>query len=98
GSARAASVTWSTSPGVLDTEVSTNGSQVFGYYFNSSVTRPPTVIVNSVPFDLHASATAPDELNFNGSFNFPEDVDGYQVPLTAGNGGLNQILDGQNWG
>jgi hypothetical protein len=56
------------------------------------------VAVNGVNFALHASATAPAGLNFNSNFNYPEDVDGYQVPASAGNAGLNAILDGQNWG
>lgn len=98
GAANAADLTWTTSPGVADTEVSTNGTQVFGYYFSSNAGLPGVVSVNSVPFTLNASAAAPAGLNFNGSFNNPEAVDGYQVPLSGLNDGLNQILDGQNWG
>src|SRR5687768_9576360 len=94
----AASVAWSTSPGVADTEVSTAGTQVFGYYFNSNGANPPVATVNSVPFTLHTTATAPAGLNFNGSYNNPESVDAYQVPSSPANAGLNQIMDGQNWG
>lgn len=96
-SLRAASVTWTTSPGVLDTEVKTNGTQVFGYYWAAGG-GPATALVNTVPFGLQTTTTAPAGLNFNGTFNNVEGIDVYQVPLTAGNAGLNQILDGQNWG
>ena len=94
---QAASINWSTSPGLLDTEVSTAGTQVFGYYWGSSTA---TVIVNGVPFVQQTSITAPAGLSFNGTgYNHLEAaVNLYQVPLTAGNAGLNQILDGQNWG
>lgn len=98
---RGASITWTTSAGLADTEVSTNGTGVLAYYFSSNAggTRPATVPVNGVNFSLSNSATAPAGLAFNGgSFNNPEDVDCYQVPLTAANQGLNAILDGQNWG
>lgn len=99
GAAHAASINWTTSPGVLDTEVSRNGTQIFGYYFNSLAGLPSTVLVNTVPFTLQASPSAPLGLDFNGSYNNNEmGGDLYEVPLTAGNAGLNQILDGQNWG
>lgn len=98
GFSSAASIAWTASPGVVDTEVSSAGTAVLGYYFNSNTARPASVAVNGVNFALHASATAPAGLNFNGNFNYPEDVDGYQVPASAGNAGLNAILDGQNWG
>lgn len=97
--ADAATVSWRTSPGVLDTEVSRNGTQVFGYYFNSAAGLQPTAIVNTVPFTLQQSPLAPLGLDFNGSYNNNEmGGDLYEVPLGAGNAGLNQILDGQNWG
>jgi len=83
---------------VADTEVNTAGTQVFGYYFNSNPANPPVAVVNSVPFALQTTATAPAGLNFNGSYNNPESVDAYQVPASAANSGLNQIMDGQNWG
>jgi hypothetical protein len=95
---RAADIFWSVTPGTDDSEVTTDGTQVFGYYFNPSVTRPPIVLVNTVPFTLQTTAIAPPGLNFNGSYNNPEDVDLYQVPPNGDNSGLNQILDGQNWG
>jgi len=98
GAAQAANITWTTSPGVNDTEVSTTGTQLFGYYFSSNGGKAPVMTVNSVPFTLQTGVAAPASLNFNGSFNNPEEVDGYQVPLTASNTGLNDILDGQNWG
>src|SRR6476469_2167868 len=99
GAAHAASINWSTSPGVLDTEVSRTGTQLFGYYFNSLAGLPSTVLVNTVPFTLQASPSAPPGLDFNGSYNNNEmGGDLYEVPLTTGNAGLNQILDGQNWG
>lgn len=98
GSARAASVSWTTSPGLNDSEVSTLGTQIFGYYFTADGGQPATAIVNTVPFQLSSSAIAPAGLNFNGSFDNPEGVDLYQVPLNGSNAGLNQILDGQNWG
>src|SRR5687768_420640 len=69
----AAIVTWGVSPGVSDTEVSTLGEQVFGYYFNTTITRPGVVTVNTVPFTRVSSASAPGGLNFNGSYNNPED-------------------------
>jgi hypothetical protein len=95
-SLEAANVTWTTSPGLLDTEVSTLGTQVFGYYWGSST---PTVMVNGVPFIQQTTVAAPAGLNFNGGYlNLEAAVDLYQVPLTAANAGLNQILDGQNWG
>lgn len=97
--AHGASITWTTSPGLVDTEVSTAGTGVLAYYFSSSAARPANVPVNGVNFALSNSPTAPAGLAFNnGSFNNPEDVDCYQVPLTASNQGLNAILDGQNWG
>lgn len=96
--AHGASIAWSTSPGVNDSEVSAIGTAVFGYYFNSDAGRPASVDVNSVPFALHTTASNPAGLNLNGSFNFPENVDAYQVPDNGSNGGLNQILDGQSWG
>jgi hypothetical protein len=96
GSLQAANITWTTSPGLLDTEVSRVGTQVFGYYWGSST---PTVLVNTVPFVQQTTTTAPAGLNFNGGYNNLEAaVDLYQVPLNANNAGLNQILDGQNWG
>jgi hypothetical protein len=99
GPLSAAAISWSTSPGLADTEVSTAGPLVFAYYFSSGTTRPATVPVNGVGFVRHSVAAAPAGINFlNGSFNNPEDVDCYQVPITAANGGLNAILDGQNWG
>jgi len=94
----AASIAWNTSPGVADTEVNTAGTQIFGYYFNSNPVNPAVATVNSVPFTLQTTAAAPAGLNFNGSYNNPEDVDTYQVPISAANSGLNQIMDGQNWG
>jgi hypothetical protein len=94
-----ASITWTTSPGLADTEVSTVGTGVLAYYFSSGAARPATVPVNGVNFTLSNAPTAPAGLAFNnGSFNNPEDVDCYQVPLTDANQGLNAILDGQNWG
>jgi len=99
--AQAASITWTTSAGLVDSEVSTTGTGVLAYYFSSNAggVRPASVPVNGVNFTLSNSATAPAGLTFNGgSFNNPEDVDCYQVPLTAANEGLNAILDGQNWG
>jgi hypothetical protein len=99
--AHAASISWTTSAGLADTEVSTTGTGVLAYYFSSNAggVRPASVPVNGVNFTLSNSATAPAGLAFNGgSFNNPEDVDCYQVPLNAGNQGLNAILDGQNWG
>ena len=98
GPAGGAEITWETSPGVADTEVSTLGTQVFGYYFNPTTTRPGVVSVNTVPFALQSTATAPAGLDFNASYNNPEDVDLYQVTASDLNQGLNQILDGQNWG
>ncbi len=97
GSASAAAVAWTTSPGLVDTEVSTAGSQVMGYYFNPNGANPAVAVVNTVPFTLHTTAAAPAGLNFNGSYNNPEDVNLYQVPAGS-NAGLNQIMDGQNWG
>ena len=95
----AAPVNWTTSPGVADSEISRFGSQVFGYYFNSAAGLPSTVTVNTVPFTLSASPSAPLGLDFGASYNNNESGgDLYQVPLTANNQGLNQILDGQNWG
>jgi hypothetical protein len=94
----AADIFWSITPGTSDTEVITEGDQVFGYYFNPDVNRPATVTVNTVPFTHRTTADAPPGLNFNGSYNNPENVDLYQVPLNGGNSGLDQILDGQNWG
>lgn len=88
---------WTTSPGVADTEVSIAGTQVFGYYWSASG-GPATALVNTAPFALQTTPTAPAGLNFNGTFNNVEGIDVYQVPLTAANAGLNQILDGQNWG
>lgn len=99
--AQGASITWTTSAGLADSEVSTAGTGTMAYYFSSNAggTRPANVAVNGVNFALSNSATAPAGLTFNGgSFNNPEDVDCYQVPLGAGNQGLNAILDGQNWG
>jgi hypothetical protein len=93
-----ASVSWSTTPGVVDTEVSTRGSLVFAYYFNSAAGLPATVTVNAVPFALQPTAAPPPGLDFNGSYNNAEGVNLYQVPPTPGNAGLNAILDGQNWG
>ena len=95
--AHAAIVTWTTSPGKLDTEVSTNGAQLFGYYWSASG-GPDPAVVNTVPFTLQTTTVAPPELNYNGSYNNVEGTDLYQAPLTAENAGLNQILDGQNWG
>ncbi len=95
----AAPVNWTTSPGVVDTEISTTGSQVFGYYFNSAPGLPATVLVNTVPFTLNASPVAPLGLDFGISYqNNEQGGNLYQVPPTAANAGLNQILDGQNWG
>ena len=93
--AHGAEVTWSTSPGLSDAEISTVGTQVMGYYFNSDTARPAVETVNGVPFTLHSTATAPAGLNFNGSYNNPENIDGYQVTPSAANDGLNRILDGQ---
>lgn len=78
--------------------MSTQGTQLFGYYF--STVGPTTVTVNSVPFTLQSTATAPSGLAFNGSYNNVEGSGGdlYQVAPTASNSGLNQILDGQSWG
>ncbi|MGI8601466.1 MAG: PEP-CTERM sorting domain-containing protein [Verrucomicrobiales bacterium] len=97
GSLHAAQVTWTTSPGVDDSEVSTTGAQVFGYYFSASG-GPPVAIVNTAPFVLQTSTAPVAGLNYNGSYNNVEGIDLYQVPLGAGNSGLNMILDGQNWG
>lgn len=97
GSLHAANVTWTTSPGLLDTEVRTTGTQVFGYYWSASG-GAASVLVNAVPFALQTTTTAPPGLNYNGGYNNVEGIDLYQVPLTAGNAGLSQILDGQNWG
>jgi hypothetical protein len=96
--AHAAIVTWTTSPGVADTEISNVGTQVFGYYFNADVLLPSAVNVNAVPFVLWSNSFAPPELNFNGSYSNVESTDQYQVPPNGNNTGLNQILDGQNWG
>lgn len=98
GVSPAATVNWTTSPGVADTEISTFGSQVFGYYFNVAAGLPSTVIVNTVPFTLIPDTSVPAGLDFGASYNNAEGVDLYQVPPTAANAGLNQILDGQNWG
>jgi hypothetical protein len=96
GSLQAAQISWTTSPGLTDTEVRTTGTQVFGYYWGSST---PTVLVNTVPFVQVTSIVAPAGINFNGDYDHLEAaVDLYQVPITAANAGLNQILDGQNWG
>jgi hypothetical protein len=95
--AEAANVIWTASPGKLDTEVSTRGTQLFGYYW-SAAGGPATALVNTVPFALQTTTVAPLGLNFNGSYNNVEGTDLYLVPLTAANAGLNQILDGQNWG
>lgn len=97
GSASAASVAWTTSPGLTDAEVSTAGTQVMGYYFNPNGANPAVAVVNTVPFALLTTGAAPAGLNFNGSYNNPEDVNLYQVPAGS-NAGLNQIMDGQNWG
>src|SRR5215212_8402027 len=95
--AHAADVLWVTSPGTSDTEVATDGVQLFGYYFSSNPTLTPTVNVNSVPFDLRSSPVAPPGLSFNGSYDNPEGEDLYQVPASPSNQGLQQILDSQNW-
>jgi autotransporter-associated beta strand protein len=97
GSVHGAAIAWTTSPGLQDTEVRTLGTQVFGYYWSASGGADP-VVVNTVPFVLQTTTTAPPELNFNGSYNNVEGIDLYQAPLTADNAGLSQILDGQNWG
>ena len=97
GSLHAATIAWTTSQGLEDSEVRTLGTQVFGYYWSASGGADP-VIVNTVPFALQTTTVAPAGLNFNGSYNNVEGVDLYQVPLTANNAGLSQILDGQNWG
>lgn len=97
GSASGAAIAWTTSPGLTDAEVSTAGTQVIGYYFNPNGANPATAIVNTVPFTLHTTGVAPAGLNFNGSYNNPEDVNLYQV-APGSNTGLNQIMDGQNWG
>ena len=52
--------------------------------------------IGSVP--LQTTTSAPTGLAYNGSYNNVEGIDLYRVPLTAGNAGLSQILDGQNWG
>jgi hypothetical protein len=96
--AHGASITWTTSPGLVDTEVSTVGTGVLAYHFTSNVALPASVAVNGVDFIRSTGAAAPAGLSFNGSFDNPEDVNCYQVPLTAENAGLNAILDGQNWG
>ena len=96
--ARAADILWFASPGISDDEVLTEGTQVFGYYYSTNTTRPPTVNVNTVPFQLRTTIDVPPGLNFNGSYNNVEGEDLYQVPLSASNQGLSQILDGQNWG
>ena len=97
GVTTAAPVNWTTSPGLLDTEVSTNGVQIFGYYF-AQFAGLPVVPVNTAPFALWQSAAAPAGLIYNGSYNNVEGADLYQVTPSAGNSGLNQILDGQSWG
>ncbi len=97
GFVSAAAVSWTTSAGLTDAEVSTAGTGVFAYYFNSDTARTNQT-VNGVNFVLHTTGTAPAGLNFNGSFNNPENVDCYQVAASAANVGLNAILDGQNWG
>jgi len=96
--AHGASITWTTSPGLVDTEVSTVGTGVLAYHFTSNAALPASVAVNGVDFIRSTGAAAPAGLSFNGAFDNPEDVNGYQVPLTAENAGLNAILDGQNWG
>ena len=96
--ANAASITWTSSPGLLDTEVSKTGAAILGYYFSPNTALPATVAVNGVNFARSTSTTAPAGLDFGGGFNNPEDVDCYQVPASAGNAGLNAIMDGQNWG
>src|SRR4051812_6923465 len=99
GSLHAANISWTTSPGLMDTEVKTNGTQLFGYYWTADLAAPATVDVNTVPFQLQTTPPVePTGLLFNGSFNNIEGVDLYQAPLTADNAGLSQILDGQNWG
>jgi len=96
GSLQAATISWTASPGRLDTEVSAAGTQVFGYYWGAST---PTVLVNRVPFVLQITTAEPPGLRFNRSYDTLETAyDLYRVPLTAGNAGLNQILDGQVWG
>ncbi len=97
GSLHAASIAWTTSPGINDSEVSAAGTPVIAYYFNPTTARPAIVDVNGVNFELHSTGTAPAGHNFNGSFNNPEDVDTYQVSVGS-NAGLNAILDGQTWG
>jgi hypothetical protein len=96
--AQAADIFWTVTPGIDDAEVSTEGDLVFGYYFNPDTARPVTVTVNTVPFERQSTGTAPAGLQYNGSYNNPENVDLYQVPLDTNNAGLDQILDGQNWG
>src|SRR4051812_47391253 len=59
GSARGAEINWQTSPGLADTEVSTRGVQLFGYYFSPSAAPPPIAMVNGVPFVQQTTATAP---------------------------------------
>lgn len=95
GPVHAAQVSWTTSPGLNDNEVSTQGTQLFGYYY-SAAGGPATAVVNSVPFTLQTGQ--PAGLEFNGGYNNIEGTDLYQVAPTANNAGLNQILDGQNWG
>src|SRR5688500_15142674 len=77
----AADIFWSITAGTSDTEIITEGDQVFGYYFNPDVNRPATVTVNTVPFTHRTTTDAPPGLNFNGSYNNAENVDLYQVPL-----------------
>src|SRR5262245_3503334 len=91
GSVQAANIAWTTSPGLVDTEARTLGTQVFGYYWSASGGTDP-VIVNTVPFALQTTTVAPTGLNFNGSYNNVEGIDLYQVPATADNVGLSQIL------
>ncbi|MBA3481837.1 MAG: hypothetical protein H0T51_08485, partial [Pirellulales bacterium] len=95
-----AEVTWVTSPGLLDTEVSTAGTQILGYYFSAGTDmEPPVVMVNRVPFASHTLSTPPAGLSYNGSYENPESFFNlYRVTPTAGNTGLNQILDGQTFG
>jgi autotransporter-associated beta strand protein len=97
GSLHAATITWTTSPGLDDAEVRTLGTQVYGYYWSAAGGADP-VVVNTVPFTLQTTTVAPAGLEFNGGYNNVEGVDLYQVPATASNAGLSQILDGQNWG
>jgi hypothetical protein len=68
GSLHAATIAWTTSPGLDDSEVRTLGTQVFGYYWSASGGTDP-VTVNTVPFALQTTTVAPAGLNFNGSYN-----------------------------